>query len=154
MTKYRLLKEQVQSKEDELYQLELERTEILADYKEALAQGDLSENSAYISSKQRLQHNQLQLDAIHELLNNYEIVDESEINNDIVDVGSKVTLTDESNKDFTFTFVTEGQGSIVKKTISQKSDIGNAIYGKSVGDQVEVKSTSGEVHLYRISAIG
>lgn len=150
MKKYKLLASQVIEYEEDKYRLELVREEILADYKEALSQGDLSENSAYASSKLRLQDNSIELANVQMILDHYDIVDESSINRELVDIGTKVTLTDQNNNKYEFTMVTEGAGSIVKKTISQMSDVGNAIYGKTVGSVVEVKSNSGEVNFFAI----
>lgn len=154
MAGYRLLQKEVDDLNDELYQLKLKQPEILKLRNEALEQGDLRENSAYDTAKAALRENLHEIERIENILGNHEIVDELSIRTDIIDIGTRFTLTDlDTNEKFEFTFVTNGQGSVLKKTISQMSDIGNKVFNKSQGEKISAKTSNGENKTFEITQI-
>ena len=73
------------------------------------------------------------------MLKNAVVVDESEIPNDIVSVGSKVKVKDyEFDEEVEYSIVGSAEADPMNFKISNESPVGSALMGKKVGDIVEV----------------
>ncbi|CAG9703237.1 Regulator of nucleoside diphosphate kinase [Clostridium neonatale] len=73
------------------------------------------------------------------MLKNAVVVDESEIPNDMVSVGSKVKVKDyEFDEDVEYTIVGSAEADPMNFKISNESPVGKALIGKKVGEIVEV----------------
>ena len=81
--------------EEELEQLKtVTRKEVADKIKVALSFGDLSENSEYDEAKNEQALGESRIVQIEAMLKNVKILDEDELTNDIVSVGSKIKLFD------------------------------------------------------------
>ena len=84
--------------EDELEELKtVKRKEIAEKIKVALSFGDLSENSEYDEAKNDQAIIEGRIAEIENQLKNVRILDESELNTEIVHVGSRVRIRDEAD---------------------------------------------------------
>ena len=80
-------------------------------------------------------------------------VREDELNNDVVNVGSTVTVFNETRgKQQTYSLVGSSEADPFKGKISQDSPIGAALVGRHVGETVQVTVPAG-VHTLRIESI-
>ena len=121
----------------------VKRPIIIARLQKAREMGDLSENSEYTSAKEAQRTIDSRIIWLEIRTRNAEIVEKSE-NNDIVSLGSTVTLEKDGEK-FIYEIVGELEADIVQKKLSTSSPIGRAMMGKKVGDCVSVVVPAGTI---------
>ena len=140
--------------EDELEQLKtITRKEVAEKIKVALSFGDLSENSEYDEEKNEQALVESRIAQIEAMLKNVKILDEHEISNDIVSVGSKVRLFDkEFDEEVVYQIVGSTEADPMQGKISDESPVGKFLLGHKVGDVVEVE-TPGGICLYEVLEI-
>ena len=141
--------------EDELEYLKTEkRREVSAKIKQALAFGDLSENSEYDEAKNEQGQVEARIIQLEGMLKHVKIIDESSIDTSIVSIGSKVLVHDaEFDEDIEYTIVGSTEADPMKNKISDESPVGEALLGKSEGDVVKVEVPSGDVLEFKILKI-
>lgn len=106
----------------------------------ARAYGDLSENSEYDAAKQEQAVIHARIDELKEMIKNAVVVDESQIDESKVSVGSIVVLFNvERNKEFTYRIVGSYETDPANGKISDSSPIGAALIGAREGDEVVVE---------------
>ena len=135
----------VKKLEDELeYLRTVKRREITEKIKSALSFGDLSENSEYDDAKNDQAFIEGRIVQLENMLKNVSIVDESEIQSDIVSVGSivKVRYYD-FDEEVEYTIVGSLEADPVNNRISSESPVGKSFLGKKTGDIVEVQIPDG-----------
>ena len=139
-----LTKEWYENMKQELHRLKNEELPAaLQRLKEAIGQGDISENSEYdtaISEKELIES---RINEIEDFLTNVQIIEEDKSGggNDIR-YGSKVTIERDWQKN-TFTIVGSGEVDILNDTMSFESPFWIAIKWKKKWDIVKVKADSG-----------
>ena len=90
---------------------------------------------------------------IEAMLKNVKILDEDELTNDIVSVGSKIKLFDkEFDEEVDYQIVGSTEADPMSGRISDESPVGQSLLGHKVGDVVEVE-TPGGVCLYEVLEI-
>lgn len=149
--KYVITYSGVKKLEEELQYLKTtKRKEVTEKIKLALSFGDLSENSEYDEAKNDQAFLEGKIAQIENMLKNAVIIDESELNNDIVSVGSKVKVMDyEFDEEVLFSIVGSAEADPMENKISNESPVGSALIGKKVGDVIEVQVPDG-VNKYKI----
>ena len=106
----------------------------------ARAYGDLSENSEYDAAKQEQAVIHARIDELREMIKNAVVVDESQIDESKVSVGSIVVLFNvERNREFTYHIVGSYETDPANGKISDSSPIGEALLGAREGDEVVVE---------------
>jgi len=76
---------------------------------------------------------------IKELLNNYEII--AETDNNTVSIGKTVVVFDEDlHEEVTYQIVSSFEANPVENKISDTNPLAKAILGKKIGDRVEVQA--------------
>ena len=106
----------------------------------ARAYGDLSENSEYDAAKQEQAVIHARIDELKEMIKNAVVVDESQIDESKVSVGSIVVLFNvERNKEFTYHIVGSYETDPANGKISDSSPIGAALIGAREGDEIVVE---------------
>lgn len=137
---YVMTYEGVKKLENELEYLKtVRRKEITEKIKVALGYGDLSENSEYDEAKNDQAFVEGRIVQLEAMLKNAVVVDESEIPNDMVSVGSKVKVKDyEFGEEVEYTIVGSAEADPMNFKISNESPVGKALIGKKVGEIVEV----------------
>ena len=106
----------------------------------ARAYGDLSENSEYDAAKQEQAVIHARIDELREMIASAKVIDESQIDETKVSVGSIVVLFNvERNKEFTYHIVGSYETDPENGKISDSSPIGMALLGATEGDEVIVE---------------
>ena len=133
---------------DELKYLKLTRRE---EIKEQIAVargfGDLSENAEYDEARNEQAKVEARIQELEALIENAEIIDESNMDVRAISLGSVVKLYDEDfEEEITYSIVGSNQADPLEQKISDQSPIGRALMGKKAGDRVTVTAPAGELH--------
>ncbi len=124
---------------DELANLYVLVEENKKDISTARAFGDLSENSEYDEAKTEQGKLHARIAELNELIANAKIVDESQIDETKVSVGSLVKIHNVTrNTDATYRIVGSYEADPLNGRISDSSPIGMALLGAKEGDRVTV----------------
>lgn len=136
------------------YLVTVRRAEVAQKLKEARSFGDLSENAEYDEAKNEQAILESKIQEMEATIANAIVVDESELSNDEVGVGSVVTLRDlELEEDMTLQIVGSTEADPENNKISEDAPIGIAALKKKVGDIIEVEAPVGTIKM-EILAIG
>ncbi len=120
------------------------RKEIAEKIKVARSYGDLSENSEYDDAKNEQAILEARIATIEATLKVAVIIDESEMSNETVHVGSLVRLENISaGKEVSYRITGANEANPREFKISDESPVGAALLGHSVGDVVEVEAPVG-----------
>ena len=127
--------------QDELdYLINVRVEENKKEISKARAYGDLSENSEYDAAKQEQAIIHARIDELREMIASAKVIDESQIDETKVSVGSIVVLFNvERNKEFTYHIVGSYETDPENGKISDSSPIGMALLGAKEGDEVIVE---------------
>ncbi|MBC8571007.1 transcription elongation factor GreA [Zongyangia hominis] len=131
--------------ENELEELKtVKRKDIAEKIKVALSFGDLSENSEYDEAKNEQAFVEARIAQLEAMLKNVKVLDEEELTNEHVGIGSKVKAMDlEYNEEVVYQIVGSTESDPVAGRISDESPVGQALLGRKVGDIVEVEAPVG-----------
>ena len=149
-----LTREGLKHYQERLEYLKGEKTmEIIKRIEIARGFGDLSENSEYDDAKREQQENEAEKHRIEEILKNYVLIDETDLNTDTVRLGQCVTLYDyDFEEEVEYYLVGSTEADPIAGKISNEFPVGQAILGKKVDDIVEVETLDGVVK-YKIVKI-
>lgn len=129
------------------------RAEVAQRIKQALAFGDISENSEYDEAKNEQAFVEGRIAQIENILKTAKVIDDDDITTDIVSVGAKVLLEDEEFGDKAeYTLVGSAEADPINMKISNESPVGKALLGKSKDDIVEIHVPDGIIK-YKILQI-
>ncbi|MGM9702550.1 MAG: transcription elongation factor GreA [Prevotella sp.] len=133
----------------ELKRLEsIERPKASAAIAEARDKGDLSENSEYDAAKEAQAHLEDKINKLKLAISEAKIIDVSRLSNDVVQILSKVEMTNLATKaKMSYTIVSENEANLREGKISIKTPIAQGLLGKKVGDEVEIKIPRGTIKL-------
>ncbi len=126
--------------QDELdYLVNVKVEENKKDISTARAFGDLSENSEYDEAKAEQGKIHSRIAELREMIANAKVIDESQIDESVVSVGSIVELYNVTRgRDFTYHIVGSYETDPANGKISDSSPIGLALLGAKAGDEVVV----------------
>ncbi|MBQ1389745.1 MAG: transcription elongation factor GreA [Clostridia bacterium] len=131
--------------EDELEYLKVVKRKEMAE-KIALARsyGDLSENSEYDDAKNEQAQMEARIADIEVTLKCAKVIDESEVSNDSVHIGSIVTAFNSLlDEDVTYNIVSASEAEPENNKISDESPVGKSLLGKKAGDKFNVDLPNG-----------
>lgn len=115
------------------------RRDIADRIKQALAFGDISENSEYDEAKNEQARIETEIAQLEYKLKNAKLIDEDDIKTDVVGIGSTVKLLDlEFNEEVQYSIVGSEEANPMEQRISNESPVGRALMGKHPGDIAEV----------------
>ncbi|MBE6634916.1 MAG: transcription elongation factor GreA [Ruminococcaceae bacterium] len=101
--------------------------------------GDLSENSEYDAAKEEQGKIHARIAELREMIANAKIIDESQIDESKVSVGSIVVVYNETRgREFTYHIVGSYETDPLSGKISDDSPVGRALLGSAEGDVVTV----------------
>ena len=100
--------------------------------------GDLSENADYHAAKEDQGFIEGRIQQIEAILYSATLVEESEINTSIVQIGNTVTVQEENEPEETFFIVGANEANPRERKISYESPMGSALMGHKKGQTVEV----------------
>jgi transcription elongation factor GreA len=117
--------------------------------KKAVEHGDLRENSEYKSALERQQFVQARLNHLARRMGELSKIDLSEIPDDRVGFGSRVTVTDmRTREEETYTLVFGDYIDLDSNQISIASPLGQTLMGKKKGEKVTLQLPRGERKLH------
>ncbi|MBU0576974.1 transcription elongation factor GreA [Patescibacteria group bacterium] len=133
---------------------EVRRKEVAQRLKEAIAYGDLSENSEYEEAKNEQAFVEGRIVELESMIKNAKIITDDKSGQDTVQIGTTVTVQNitENDDPETYTIVGSTEADPIEYKISNESPIGSAILGKTKNDIVKVKVPAG-VFEYKILKI-
>jgi len=134
----------------ELIELRTERrAEVARALEEARSFGDLTENAEYATAKEEQSKLEARILQLEVQLSKAKILDEEKLDTKRVSIGLTVTLKEMKSPSKQYTYRIVGSEEVDPRThsISQRSPVGQAIIGKSVGDEVNVNTKKGIRHL-------
>jgi transcription elongation factor GreA len=112
------------------------RAEMVQAIATARSFGDLAENFEYHAAKNEQGLLERRISMLRDRLQRAVIVDEHATGSDVVGVGSKVEIEDESGEKLIFEISSVGG-------VSPDSPVGRALLGRKVGDEVEIEAPRG-----------
>ncbi|HML20114.1 MAG TPA: transcription elongation factor GreA [Aggregatilinea sp.] len=127
--------------------LKVKRPRLAQQLKEAIAQGDLSENADYIDAKEQQAFLEGRILYLEKLLRSATIIDDGNNNNtpQEVTVGCEVTiLGEDEDEPETYRIVGAAEADPRNGKISNESPIGSALLGRRKGQKVHVAIPAGE----------
>lgn len=120
------------------------RKEILEALNAAKALGDLSENAEYHQAREDQGKIEDRINQIDYLLQSSIVVKKHRSSS--VEIGTTVVIKKEGSKDnTTYSIVGAEEADMIHNKISNKSPIGEALFGKKKGDVVSIKTPKGLV---------
>jgi len=140
-----LTKEGLEKLESELeYLKSVKREEVAERIKQAIAFGDISENSEYEDAKNEQAFIEGRILSLEKTLKNARLMEDSDIRTDIVSLGSRVVLQEmKSGRKFSVVVVSSVESKLRDGKISDESPVGRAILGQQIGSEVEVEAPAG-----------
>jgi len=114
------------------------REEIARRLKHAIEMGDLSENADYHAAKEDQGFLEGRIQQIEAILSTAVLIEGSEINTHMVQIGNTVTLQEGNEPVETFIIVGANEANPRQHKISYESPIGAALIGHKKGETVEV----------------
>jgi transcription elongation factor GreA len=126
--------------ENELKTLIERRSVIAEEIAIARSQGDLAENAEYHAAKDDQGRNESRIEEVEHILKNAALITNGK-SNGAVKLGSTVKLKSENGKLKEFQVVGTVEADPLNGKISDESPIGQALMGKKVGEEVEIKDS-------------
>ncbi|MDR3304641.1 MAG: transcription elongation factor GreA [Clostridiales Family XIII bacterium] len=132
----------------------IKRPEIAERLKEAIAYGDISENSEYDSAKNEQAELEDKIVKLESLLKNAKVIEDDGGNHDVVKIGQKVKIRNIKTKAVAeYIIVSSSEADPINGKISNVSPVGAALIDKKAKAKVEVKLPGGNAK-YEILSIG
>jgi transcription elongation factor GreA len=126
------------------YLTEVRRKEIADRIRQAREFGDISENSEYDDAKNEQYLLERRIGELQRRLRSAKVVDPSQVDNDAVDLGTRVTLrVVDGGQERTFQIVGANESDPGSGKLSHASPVGRAVLKKKVGEKVTVATPRG-----------
>ncbi len=133
-------------KDEHEYLKTIKRKEVSEKIKQALSFGDLSENAEYDEAKNEQAEVESRINQIEEMMKYARVLNDNEIVNDEVGLGSKVRLWDvEFEEEVEYSIVGTAEADPDNNKLSLESPVGNALLHHKTGDTVEAVTPGGVV---------
>lgn len=144
---YRMSAARAEELQKELNYLKTTRSDEVAEQiKIARGFGDLSENSEYDEAKNEQGKLYSRIAELEEVLQHVVIVDESNAPSNVVTIGSKVVVADQSGREMPpYRIVGSQESDPMNGVISEDSPFGKALLGAKEGDTVSVEAPRGAI---------
>ena len=132
-------------KEELEYKETTEKMRIAEQLKVAISYGDLSENAEYDAAKNDQAALEQRITELKAMIENAVVVDESKINTDAVNFGTRVTIVDLEDEDEEEEYVIVGtsESDPANGKLSNESPVGAALIGAHVGEVVTAVTPGG-----------
>ncbi|NCC95796.1 MAG: transcription elongation factor GreA [Synergistales bacterium] len=120
------------------------RYDIAQRIEEARSFGDLSENAEYAAAKDEQAKMESRIQRLENQLSKAKVIDSSTLDGSHVTLGTTVTIEDSTMmKKFVYSLVGSEEADPKKNRISSASPVGQALMGKKIGDEIQVKVPNG-----------
>jgi len=142
-----------QALREELHQLwKVERPVVTDAVHEAAKNGDRSENGDYIYGKRRLREIDSRVRFLNKRLDELEVVERAPDDSSRIFFGAWVTLEDEEGEEQRWRIVGPDEFDLAGGKLSMDSPMARSLIGKTLDDEILVRSPSGE-RTYYVTAI-
>ena len=147
-SRYKMSQESLDKLNEELRYLQTVREkEVAEQIKEARSFGDLSENSEYDEAKTEQGKLYSKIAEIKNLIENAEIVEQTEMADGKVGLGSRVTVLDpDEGEEEVYQIVGSQDANPMEGRISDDSPFGKGLIGRTEGETVAVEAPAGILH--------
>jgi transcription elongation factor GreA len=136
------------------YLTTVKRREVAERIKEAREFGDITENSEYDDAKNEQALLEQRIAQLEERLRRATVIDESEIDTEVVQVGNLVHVKDQkSGESRKFQIVGSTEANPAEHKLSNEAPIGKALLGHKRGDVVSVEVPRGPKKKLKITKI-
>lgn len=144
-----LTREGLEQLEAELENLRtVKRTEVKERLKEAIALGDLSENSEYDDAKNEQAFMEGRILELEKMIRNAKVIEEGVLEEGTITVGSLVTVKDiEFDEISEYRLVGTVEADPMNNRISNESPVGRALLGHKAGEIIDVEVPAGVIKL-------
>jgi transcription elongation factor GreA len=129
------------------------RREVAERIKEAREFGDISENSEYDDAKNEQAMLEARIATLEDKLRSASVIDASELDSNVVRVGSVVNVKDDGGKSLQYTIVGSTEADPSQNRLSNESPVGKALLGRKNGDSVKVQLPNGKTRELEITKI-
>ena len=130
------------------------RREVAARIKEAREFGDISENAEYDDAKNEQALLEQRISQLEERLRRAEVIDEKDLTNEVVQVGTTVHVKDQKSGDSRkFHIVGSAEANPIENKLSNESPIGRALVGHKRNEIVTVEAPRGPKKKLKITKI-
>ena len=129
------------------------RREVAERIKEAREFGDISENSEYDDAKNEQAMLEARIATLEDKLRSASVIDASELDSNVVRVGSLVSVKDDGGKSLKYTIVGSTEADPSQNRLSNESPVGKALLGRKNGDSVKVQLPNGKTRELKITKI-
>jgi len=131
----------------------VQRREVAERIRDSKQFGDLAENAEYEDAKTEQAMVESQIAELRRVLQIAQVLDYEDIPTDHIGIGSVVRMTNLDNDDeWEITLVNSVEADPDNDLVSNESPVGEALYGKRVGDSVSIRVPNGLLK-YRIESI-
>ena len=144
-----LTREGLEQLEEELENLRsVKRTEVKERLKEAIALGDLSENSEYDDAKNEQAFMEGRILELEKMIRNAKVIEDDVQQEGVISVGSLVKVKDiEFDEINEYRLVGTVEADPMNNRISNESPVGRALLGHRAGDLIDVEVPAGIIKL-------
>ena len=144
-----LTREGLQQLEEELENLRtVKRTEVKERLKEAIALGDLSENSEYDDAKNEQAFMEGRILELEKMIRNAKVIEDDVQQEGVISVGSLVKVRDiEFDEISEYRLVGTVEADPMNNRISNESPVGRALLGHKAGETVNVEVPAGIIKM-------
>lgn len=121
--------------------------------REAKSHGDLRENAAYHEAKLNQTRLESRIADLERAVQMAKVVERPDVHGEIAHLGSRVILHDtEFDEELSIKLVGSFEADPAQDLISIGSPLGEAVLGKTIGDEVQVEAPAGTT-IYKILAV-
>ncbi|RKX53802.1 MAG: transcription elongation factor GreA [Thermotoga sp.] len=118
--------------------------EVAQKIKDARELGDLAENSEYEEAKNEQGRIGSRIREIEEILSRAELIDVSNMDSNVINLGNKVLIRDlSSGEEMEITIVNPQEADIFERKISVDSPLGRALLGRRLGETIRIRAPKG-----------
>lgn len=121
------------------------RADLAKRLREAISQGDLSENADYTAAKEDQGFVEGRIKELQWTLSNYVLIEEGQASGDVIDVGSTVTVRFEDDDEAVYKIVGSSEANPRNGLISNACPLGQALIGQKAGARVTYRAPQGPV---------
>ncbi|HLK61131.1 MAG TPA: transcription elongation factor GreA [Chthonomonadaceae bacterium] len=131
----------------------VQRREVAERIRDSKQFGDLAENAEYEDAKTEQALVESQISELRRVLQMAQVLDFNEIPTEHIGLGSIVRMTNlDDDDEWEFTLVSSVEADPENDLVSDESPVGEALFGKKVGDIVSIRVPNGLLQ-YRIDSI-
>jgi transcription elongation factor GreA len=120
------------------------RREVAARIKEAREFGDITENAEYDDAKNEQAMLEARIAQLEEKLRSATVIDASDLDTDMVRVGTTVHVVDADGAKLKYTIVGSAEARPAEMKLSNESPVGKALVGRRKGEEVVFSTPRGE----------